>query len=626
MSTPQRFQDKEYRNWVKCSLALNVMKEGLHGYVDTGVKKLHVDIEQKVTSAIGGPFVGKTCGICTWKNIKKARSNPITWNINCSSSVCDKWLSQILAVHYEPNIHINWKNADMSCWPTDPYEIAKVYMPKGQDRTRNHPQELDAPAVLSLLKYCTWFRTSIPNVQLLSDLIDFRNEVLHSGELKVQDSNKDVWIDRMIQLLSDLNVNDTTVQSELNRIKCEDIDVSFRENEIKALQNLVGSKLAEMTGEIASLQNIQIEQSKETTKHAEEVKKSLQELKKVYDKMESFLSKNSDIDDIEITRNMTEFKKDIHSMQEELSEVKVKVLSLEDQLEKHKEETQLQFKGVGKQISALEEKSGNNMQLIYQRASGGATASSSSDSLCIKSDGPVDDISSLRPYQKRWKIRARVTNKSRITSYKKYGNWGQRINFTFADASGSINAVAFGETVHKFDDLLQEQKIYYVSNATIDPAKTNISGGNSYDMKINDDTNIKLCEEDDSLALPSQIPFNSVMIDKLKPGRLYDVIGVVKDHREKTVRRWNGVEVLIVDQSRKMVPLNLIKKDVENVDLRGNPVVAVKGAWLKNSHGHVYLKMMPSGKLLVNPADIDGADLLRLWFQREGRHIEFEKI
>ncbi|KAL3856910.1 hypothetical protein ACJMK2_011616 [Sinanodonta woodiana] len=625
MSTPQRFKDLEYRNWVKCSLSLIVMKEGLHDYVDTEVKKLHLHIKTNLSSTPGGPSFGTLCGSCTWKDVRRNRGYHNTSNIICRNRVCDRWLSQILAFHNEPNNpNINWKNADISQWPTNPYEIAKVYMPKGQDRTHNLPQELDAAAILSLLKYCKWFGKNIPNIQLLSDLIDFRNEVLHSGELKVKDSIKDIRIDQMIKLLSDLKVNGDA-QSELNRVKCEDIDMSFRENEIQALQNLVSglrSKLAEVTGEMASLQNVQTQHSEETTKHAEEVNKSLQELKEISDKMETFLNNNPDINDIEITKSMKDFKKDI---QEELSQIKLKVLShddrletLDDRLEKHKEETQLQFKGVRNQLAALENKSGNDLQPIHQKVSGGATASSSSD-VC------VDYISSLRPYQKRWKICSRITNKSRIIHYRKPGKkWDKHLNLTFTDSTGSINAVAFGQTAEKFNALLKEQKVYYVSNATIKQDK--MMGRNAYNMILTDDTNIKLYEEEDSLALPTQIPFKSVTIDKLEPGQFYDVIGVVKDHREKTVKKWHGIDVQIVDQSKKIVSLNLSKKDVEKLDLRGNPILAVSGACLKHSYGHVYLKMMPNSKLQVNPADIPETDLLKRWFEKEGRQIEFEKI
>ncbi|KAK3588013.1 hypothetical protein CHS0354_014544 [Potamilus streckersoni] len=260
---------------------------------------------------------------------------------------------------------------------------------------------------------------------------------------------------------------------------------------------------------------------------------------------------------------------------------------------------------------------------VYSEAT--ASTSRCSSSTRIPHNRLVNTISSLRPSHKGWRICVRVTNKNMISKYKKYGGWNQRFNVSFADDSGSIEAVAFGEAVDKFYELLEEQKVYYISGATIKKAKSNFSQGNAYDMILENDTNIELCEEEDNLDLPTEISYNFVRIDKLEPGRLYDVVGVVKDHQLKTIGKWSRIEVQIVDQSKMMVPLTLSKKDVENLDLSGNPVIAVKGAWLKNSHGHMYLKKMPNTKFKINP-DTHESDLLQRWFAREGHQIEFEKI
>ncbi|KAL3857961.1 hypothetical protein ACJMK2_012585 [Sinanodonta woodiana] len=238
MSTPARFSDGQYKNWLKCSLSLIIMKEGLHGYTDNEVKQLHGNITQKVSSISFASSTSNQCGSCSSKNIRLTGS-PRKWSISCNNNICDKWLQHILAVHDNPrNPSINWKNADISQWPVDCYQVAKIFMPKGQDKTVKMPNDLDAPAILSLFKYCNWFRKDLPNTQIMSDLIDFRNEVLHSGDLKVSDSDKDSKIDLMIQLLKDLEIHGDVI-SNLETLKKEDIDINFRENEIRLLQEMV---------------------------------------------------------------------------------------------------------------------------------------------------------------------------------------------------------------------------------------------------------------------------------------------------------------------------------------------------------------------------------------------------
>ncbi|KAL3857956.1 hypothetical protein ACJMK2_012580 [Sinanodonta woodiana] len=170
MSTPARFSDGQYKNWLKCSLSLNIMKKALHDYTDNEVKKLHCDITQKVSSIPCASSTGNHCGSCSSKNIRLT-GNPRKWFITCKNNICDKWLQQILAVHDNPhNLSINWTNADISKWPIDRYQVAKIFMPKGQDKTVKMPDDLDAPAILSLFKYCNWFRKDLPNTQIISDV------------------------------------------------------------------------------------------------------------------------------------------------------------------------------------------------------------------------------------------------------------------------------------------------------------------------------------------------------------------------------------------------------------------------------------------------------------------------
>ncbi|KAK3599114.1 hypothetical protein CHS0354_016372 [Potamilus streckersoni] len=385
MSTPARFSDGQYKNWLKCSHSLIIMKEALHDYIDNEVNKLHGDIQLKVSSiSCGSPTVTQ-CGCCSWKNIKITGGKHGNWYINCKNSICDKWLPHILAIHVDPqNPTINWKNADISKWPIDGYQVAKIYMPKGQDKTTKMPEELDSPAILSLMKYCNWFRKDLPNTQILFDLIDIRNKVLHSGDLKVADADKNCWIDLMIQLLSDLNIHGD-VKTEVQMLKREDIDINFRETEIRVLQNLVSGLANDLTlvkDDMECLQKLQSqlseevehlrENSTETTRNVDtldtdiqRMKASLDELKIISDKMMTFFDKNPDIYDIEITeiirnnaKNVQEQQGNLSRLETELLNVKVRLSKLEDEvklLRTNQEEANKELKGLKKQFEEQKE-------------------------------------------------------------------------------------------------------------------------------------------------------------------------------------------------------------------------------------------------------------------------------
>ncbi|KAG8589810.1 hypothetical protein GDO81_006532 [Engystomops pustulosus] len=86
-------------------------------------------------------------------------------------SVCAQWKELILSHHNNRNGEIYWGNSDPSMWPTHYWEVAKVYMPRGQTQYKR-PKQSDATALLNLLNNCNYFNiqnTSRVREVLLSD-------------------------------------------------------------------------------------------------------------------------------------------------------------------------------------------------------------------------------------------------------------------------------------------------------------------------------------------------------------------------------------------------------------------------------------------------------------------------
>ncbi len=71
----------------------------------------------------------------------------------------------------------------------------------------------------------------------------------------------------------------------------------------------------------------------------------------------------------------------------------------------------------------------------------------------------VFGISSLNPYQNKWSIKARVTNKSAIRTYSNAKGEGRLFNVEFIDNTGEIRASGFNEQCDKFYELLQIDKV-----------------------------------------------------------------------------------------------------------------------------------------------------------------------
>lgn len=241
----------------------------------------------------------------------------------------------------------------------------------------------------------------------------------------------------------------------------------------------------------------------------------------------------------------------------------------------------------------------------------------------------VHSIASLTPYQNRWRIRARVTMKSNIRTWSNSKGEGKLFSCNLLDDSGEIRMTGFREQVDKFYDMLELNKVYYISRCTLKTANKQYSNvNNDYEMTMNSETLIEPCNDDSDLPVMS---FDFVKLSELeqcKPPSTVDVIGVVKVCNDVTTvtGRQSQKEIMkrdlqIVDQSGLAVVLTLWGEEANKFDGYGFPIVAVKGARLSDFNGRS-LSVSGSSQLIVNP-DSKEAHVLRGWFESGGRDQSF---
>ncbi|CAG4965100.1 unnamed protein product [Parnassius apollo] len=243
-------------------------------------------------------------------------------------------------------------------------------------------------------------------------------------------------------------------------------------------------------------------------------------------------------------------------------------------------------------------------------------------------------IASLSPYQNKWVIKARVMSKSPIRTWSNARGEGKLFSMDLCDESGEIRATAFKNECDKFYDMIQVDKVYYISRCQLKTANkqfTNLK--NDYEMSFTPDTVVAECM-DEASSVPS-IKYEFVPINEIankNPDTLLDVIGVCKtvaDLQELTARSTGKLlkkrEITLVDSSGGAVILTLWGSEAEKFDGSTNPVIAAKGARLTEFNGSKSLSCLASTMLRLNP-DLPEAHKLRGWYDNGGANMDIVNI
>lgn len=244
---------------------------------------------------------------------------------------------------------------------------------------------------------------------------------------------------------------------------------------------------------------------------------------------------------------------------------------------------------------------------------------------------PIFAIEQLSPYQNVWTIKARVSYKGDIKTWHNQRGEGKLFNVNFLDTSGEIRATAFNDNATKFNEILQEGKVYFVSKARLQPAKpqfTNLS--HPYELSMDKDTIIEECSDESNVPKTHFDFLKLNTIENQEANSTVDVIGIIQTvnpHFEltsKAGKKFDRRDIVIVDDSNFSITVGLWNQLAVDFNLPEGSVVAVKGVRVSDFGGKS-LTMGFSSTLVPNP-EIPEAYELKGWYDTKGRDTKFTSL
>jgi len=244
----------------------------------------------------------------------------------------------------------------------------------------------------------------------------------------------------------------------------------------------------------------------------------------------------------------------------------------------------------------------------------------------MQSTEMITPMSQLTIYTQKWTIKARVSGKSEMRTFRNAKGEGQLMNVELVDSEQTeMRATFFGSAAQKFYPILQIGKVFTFSKGSVKPANPKFNPRAQYELMFDDHSDI-IEVSDDSRIPAMKIDINPIAkIADAAVGSNVDIAGIVlhvgevglvtiKSTGKETPRR----TITIADESNASIDLTIWGERCERLgdEMRNsqNPVVFVKGCRVGDFNGRS-LSTSASSQIEIDP-DHPKSFELKAWWMR----------
>ncbi|XP_053382059.1 uncharacterized protein LOC123541230 [Mercenaria mercenaria] len=225
MATPlydPKLSGAKFKNWIKAGLGVLLTKEGIEPFVYDEIEQFQQKCLSDICNNNGLP-AGTTCSSCCTENVVvcptnricNARRGKCNFHRNsatqylpsgCPNKICHNFKNAIQRAHryYGPS----YKNTDAAQWCSNPWEVAKCFMPSDGYTDAMNAADTDFNGITSVVLNYEAFQTKIHDdlskpYNIFEQGREVGRAVRHCPQLEMEDTDLQHYFSVLQNLLSD---------------------------------------------------------------------------------------------------------------------------------------------------------------------------------------------------------------------------------------------------------------------------------------------------------------------------------------------------------------------------------------------------------------------------------------